>query len=149
MIMWIVQAVTEVLNKSHYGNSHLEMRQNPVTIAEHSGLKLCLMGSLKGFLEFLVGSFEGSSYLPLVCSLGCFLGILLGNSLENIVYSLRGKRSFQSNFVVFLGSWGWNVFSLVCLKVLLPFWTKWCHLLTKSGTDTVWKCWITAMAIRF
>ena len=27
----------EVLNKSHYGNSHLQMRQNPVTVAEHSG----------------------------------------------------------------------------------------------------------------
>ena len=33
-----MQAVTEVLNKSHYGNSRLQMRQNPITIAEHFGL---------------------------------------------------------------------------------------------------------------
>ena len=32
-----MQAVTEVLNKSRHGNSHLEMRQNPVTVAEHVG----------------------------------------------------------------------------------------------------------------
>ena len=32
-----MQAVMEVLNKSHYGNSHLQMRRNPSTIAEHSG----------------------------------------------------------------------------------------------------------------
>ena len=37
IFLWIVQAVTEVLNKSHYGNSHLQMRQNPITFAEHSG----------------------------------------------------------------------------------------------------------------
>ena len=34
------QALTEVLNRSHYSNSHLQMRQNPVTVAEHSGLNL-------------------------------------------------------------------------------------------------------------
>ena len=38
--IWIVQAVTEVLHKFRYGNSHLQMRQNPVTVAEHSGLNL-------------------------------------------------------------------------------------------------------------
>ena len=27
VFLWIMQAVTEVLNKSHYGNSHLQMRQ--------------------------------------------------------------------------------------------------------------------------
>ena len=26
----------EVVNKSHYGNSHLQMRQNPITVAENS-----------------------------------------------------------------------------------------------------------------
>ena len=34
---FIVQAVTEFLNKSHYANSHLQMRQNPISVAEHSG----------------------------------------------------------------------------------------------------------------
>ena len=32
-----MQAITEVINKSHYGNSHLQMRRNPVPVAEHSG----------------------------------------------------------------------------------------------------------------
>ena len=36
----VLQAVTEVLNKSHYSNSHLEMRQNPITLAEDSGQSL-------------------------------------------------------------------------------------------------------------
>ena len=27
----------EVLNKSHYGNSHLQMRQKPIPIKEQSG----------------------------------------------------------------------------------------------------------------
>ena len=31
-----MQAITEVLNKSRYGNSHLQMRQNPIPIAEDS-----------------------------------------------------------------------------------------------------------------
>ena len=31
-----MQALTEVLNKSCYGNSHLQMRQNPISFAEHS-----------------------------------------------------------------------------------------------------------------
>ena len=33
-----MQTVTEVLNKSHYANSHLQMRQNPISVAEHYGL---------------------------------------------------------------------------------------------------------------
>ena len=41
----IVQAVTEVLNKSHYGNSHFQMRQNLVTIAEHSGHSLVYLAN--------------------------------------------------------------------------------------------------------
>ena len=32
-----MQAVTEVLNKSRYGNSHLQIWQNPIPIAEDSG----------------------------------------------------------------------------------------------------------------
>ena len=36
-ILLIVQAVMEVLNKSRYSNSHLQMRQNPISVAEHSG----------------------------------------------------------------------------------------------------------------
>ena len=36
-----MQAVTEVLNKFRYGNSHLQMRQTPIPIAEDSGQ--CLM----------------------------------------------------------------------------------------------------------
>ena len=36
-IFCVMQAVNEDLNKSHCGNSHLEMRQNHITIAEHSG----------------------------------------------------------------------------------------------------------------
>ena len=32
-----MQAATEVLNESHFSNSHLQMRQNPFTIEEHSG----------------------------------------------------------------------------------------------------------------
>ena len=49
------QAVTEVLNKSHYGNSHLQMRQNPIPIAEHSGLNLFQLSLIKlGLLSELV-----------------------------------------------------------------------------------------------
>ena len=36
MLLLTMQAVTKVLNKSHDGNSYLQMRQNPVTVAEHS-----------------------------------------------------------------------------------------------------------------
>ena len=32
----------DCVHKSHYGGSHLQMRQNPVTIAEHSGHELLL-----------------------------------------------------------------------------------------------------------
>ena len=32
------QAVMEVLNKSHWSNFHLQIGQNPNTIAEHSEL---------------------------------------------------------------------------------------------------------------
>ena len=42
VFLWILQPITEVLNNSHYGNSHLQMRQNPVTVAEHSGLTWCM-----------------------------------------------------------------------------------------------------------
>ena len=31
-----MQAVTEVFIISHYGNSHLQMRQNPIAIAKYS-----------------------------------------------------------------------------------------------------------------
>ena len=47
-----MQAITEVLKKSHYGNSHLQMRQNPITIAEHSGL--WLISVLMRALVFIV-----------------------------------------------------------------------------------------------
>ena len=33
-----MEAVTDVLNKSYYGNSHLQMRQNLIAVSEHSGL---------------------------------------------------------------------------------------------------------------
>ena len=35
-----MKAITEVLNKSPYGNSLLQMRQNPITVAEDSGRRL-------------------------------------------------------------------------------------------------------------
>ena len=50
-----MQAVTEVLNKSHYGNSHLQMRQKPITIAKHSGpypLKTWIKGVLFAMAVF-------------------------------------------------------------------------------------------------
>ena len=49
-----MQAVTEVLNKSHFHNSHLQMRQNPVTVAEHSWL-----------------NFEGRYYSRYICLFCC------------------------------------------------------------------------------
>ena len=30
-----MQAVVEVLNKSRFGNSQLQIRQNPITVADH------------------------------------------------------------------------------------------------------------------
>ena len=43
------EAVTEVLNKSHYGNYHLQVRQNPITVADDSGLwEIILFITFKG-----------------------------------------------------------------------------------------------------
>ena len=53
IILSIVQALTEVLNKSHYGNSHLQIRQNPVTIAKHSGHCLQFEYHLNNCYNFL------------------------------------------------------------------------------------------------
>ena len=50
-IFSIVQAVMEVLRKYHYGNFHLQIGQNPITIAEHSGLKHHLVFLFAGINE--------------------------------------------------------------------------------------------------
>ena len=39
-IFHLETVVMKVLNKFHYSNSHLQMRQNTITVAEHSGLNV-------------------------------------------------------------------------------------------------------------
>ena len=57
----VVNAVMEVLYKSHYGNNHLQMGQNPITIAEDSGLCVTILNTRKyprcaGTFQLLQGS---------------------------------------------------------------------------------------------
>ena len=50
VFLGIEQAVTEVLNKFHYPNSHLQMRQNAISVAEHSQHYLFPWGTGSGLI---------------------------------------------------------------------------------------------------
>ena len=106
----------EVLNKSRYGNSHLEMRQNPITLAEHSGLFVFL--SRKDFKR--IKSCKKLKVFALRLML-CYIWA----TLESITGKTAGEQLNQASLTESLNQFKTNHENTIVIISMRLFWTLW------------------------